>query len=116
MVSKQEFEAIVEALKQEKPHLFSIKEDGTLEVNLFVLQEVLKKLGYQVKYDYFWKDNAYCIDFKLIKEGKPVYETVLCRDGLSKEKASFDVITGVEIALLERSLSQAFKQHFNINI
>ncbi|NPA33728.1 MAG: hypothetical protein GXO48_02235 [Chlorobi bacterium] len=115
MLSKQEFEKTVEELKESKPFLFSIKEDGTLETNLFVLQEVLKQHNFQIDYKYHWEDDAYCIQLKLLKEGKQVFETSLCRENVPKN-ISFEELTSLEVSLLEEALTKTFKDFFKIDV
>ncbi len=116
MISQNDFERLIQGLKEKKPFLFSVREDGTLEINLFVLQEVLKQLGYHLDYNYYWDMDAYCVDTILQKQGKHVYRSTICKDGVSKENMSFDSITAMEISLLEAALTKIFKEFFKLNL
>ncbi len=116
MISQNEFEKLIQDLKENKPFLFSLNEDGSLELNLFVLQEVLKQFGYQLNYHYYRDKDAYCVNITLKKQGKHVYNSTICKKGLSFKNMSFDSITALEISLLEVALEKIFKEFFKINI
>ncbi len=117
MLSKEQFEEIVERLKAEKPFLFSLREDGTMDINMFVLQEVLKQSGYDIKWEAFWQsDTTYCLRLVLLRDNDVVYETHKCKEGLKQKETSFEQITAIEISLLERLLKEVFEKYFRITI